>query len=220
MPVPALAAHAYLSPETTFVARDSAQLLRSLAEGDSVELRLANVAPEIGGALERGLTRALDGAAAGPARAAIVDDLATLLEVAERWSAAAALLHDEAPSAEAEDVYLVRAARDYLRAKEDGPAEETLLAALVQNPDRGDLYRKLAVSVYAARGDFKTADTVLETARRNAVDLLPTYRAVSEVLAKKEASDAMQESEDALAPSLPTLDQPSAATIPPVNEPS
>jgi hypothetical protein len=74
--------------------------------------------------------------------------------------------------------------------------------------------------VYAARGDFKTADTVLETARRNAVDLLPTYRAVSEVLAKKEASDAMQESEDALAPSLPTLDQPSAATIPPVNEPS
>jgi hypothetical protein len=83
---------------------------------------------------------------------------------------------------------LARAAHDYLRAHADRPAEETLLAALVDDPDQGDLYRKLAVDVYAARGDFKTADTVLEAAEQNAVDLLPVYRGVSEVIARRDAA--------------------------------
>src|SRR5207253_2741138 len=113
--------------------------------------------------------------AAGPDRSAVVDDLATLLEVRERWADAAALLRDEARRDAAGGVLLARAARDYLRAHADRPAEEALLAALVEDPDRGDLYRKLAVEVYAARGEFKTADTVLAAAQRNAVDLLSVY---------------------------------------------
>lgn len=186
--LPSLEAHAYLSPETRFVARDPGQLLRTITDGDTVQLRLANLAPEMTAAVERGLAGALDSAVAGPERASIVDDLATLLEVGERWSAAATLLHDEAQTGAADGTYLTRAARDYLRAHADGRAEETLLAALVQAPDQGDLYRKLAVDVYAARGDFKTADIVLTAAQQNAVDMLPVYRGVNEVLSRRDAA--------------------------------
>lgn len=186
--LPALTAHAYLSPETTLATREPAQLLRSLSDGDTVQLRLANLDREMSAAVERGLAHALDDAQAGPARAAIVDDLATLLEVGERWADAAALLHDESARSAESGTYLARAAHDYLRAHADGPAEETLLAALVQTPDHGDLYRKLAVDVYAARGDFKSADTVLAAAEQNAVDLFPVYRGISEVLARRDAA--------------------------------
>ena len=186
--LPELTAHAYLSPETTFVSTEPTELLRSLTDGDTVELRLARLAPEMTSAVEHGLVRALDDAPAGPARDAVVDDLATLREVGKRWADAAALLHDEAKRAAASGPYLARAARDYLRAHADGPAEQTLLAALVLSPEQGDLYRKLAVEVYAARGDFERADTVLTAAEQNAVDLLPVYRGVSEVLARRDAA--------------------------------
>ncbi len=186
--LPELTAHAYLSPATTLVTHEPAALLRSLTDGDTVQLRLARLAPEMSAAIEHGLAHALDGATAGPARSAVVDDLAMLLEVGERWSDAATLLHDEAEGGVAGGAYLVRAARDYLRAHADRPAEETLLAALVQAPDQGDLYRRLAVDVYAARGDFATADIVLTAAEQNAVDLLPVYRGVSEVLARRDAA--------------------------------
>ena len=109
-------------------------------------------------------------------------------EVRERWADAAALLHDESGRSAAPSAYLTRAARDYLRAHADRPAEETLLAALLQDPDQGDLYRKLAIDVYAARGDFEKADIVLAAAQQNAVDLLPVYRGVSEVLARRDAA--------------------------------
>ncbi len=187
--LPALAAHAYLSPETTLATQDPAQLLRSLTDGDTVRLRLAGLPAEMGDAVERGLRHALDDAEAGPDRAAVVDDLTTLLEVRERWADAAVLLDDEAKRGAASGTYLARAARDYLRAHADGPAEKTLLAALVGDPDQGDLYRKLAVDVYAARGDFATADTVLEAAQQNAVDLLSVYRGVNEVLTRRAASE-------------------------------
>src|SRR5207302_10637867 len=115
-------------------------------------------------AVERGLTRALQEAAAGPDRSAVIDDLATVLEVRERWADAAALLRDEAGRDATGGALLARAARDYLHAHAAGPGEEHLLAALVADPDQGDLYRKLAVDVYAARGEFKTAETVLAAA--------------------------------------------------------
>jgi O-antigen ligase/tetratricopeptide (TPR) repeat protein len=184
--LPGLAAHAYLSPETRLATHEPAQLLRSLTDGDTVQLRVAGLVPELAGAVEHGLTRALDDAAAGPDRTAVVDDLATLLEVRERWADAAALLHDEAAHRADGSAFLARAAHDYLRAHADRPAEETLLAALVQDPDQGDLYRKLAVDVYAARGEFKTADIVLAAAQRNAVDLLSVYRGVSEVITQRD----------------------------------
>ena len=186
--MPALVSHAYLSPETTLATQDPIQLLRSLTEGDTVRLRLAGLSPDLAAAVERGLRRGLGEAEVGPDREAVVDDLTTLLEVAERWQEAATLLHDEAGRSASSGDYLARAARDYLKAKADGPAEQTLLAALVGDPDQGDLYRKLAVDVYAARGDFKSADTVLEAAEQNAVDLLPVYRGVSEVISRRDAA--------------------------------
>ncbi|HEY2389522.1 MAG TPA: O-antigen ligase family protein [Candidatus Binatia bacterium] len=187
--MPALASHAYLSPDTTLATQDPTQLLRSLTEGDTVRLRLAGLSPDLAAAVERGLRRGLDEAEVGPDRAAVVDDLTTLLEVGERWQEAATLLHDEANRSASSGDYLARAARDYLKAKAGGPAEQTLLAALVGDPDQGDLYRKLAVDVYAARGDFANADTVLQAAQQNAVDLLSVYRGVNEVLSRRAASD-------------------------------
>jgi O-antigen ligase len=187
--MPALASHAYLSPDTTLATQDPTQLLRSLTEGDTVRLRVAGLSPDLSAAVERGLRRGLDEAEVGPDRAAVVDDLTTLLEVGERWQEAATLLHDEAGRSASSGDYLARAARDYLKAKADGPAEQTLLAALVGDPDQGDLYRKLAVDVYAARGDFTNADTVLEAAEQNAVDLLSVYRGVNEVLSRRAAAD-------------------------------
>jgi hypothetical protein len=60
----------------------------------------------------------------------------------------------------------------------------------LHQPEEGILYRRLAVDVYAARGDFDTAQTVLKAGERNAVDLLPIYGAVTEVLGRREAARA------------------------------
>ena len=186
--LPAMVSHAYLSPETALEPQEPRELLRSLTDGDTLQLRLTALTPEVTGAVEHGLRHALDNAAAGPARAAIIDDLVTLLEVGERWADAAALLHAEADRGVGDGTYLARAAQDYLKAHADAEAEKALLAALVRAPDQGDLYRKLAVEVYAARGDFATADTVLTAAQQSAIDLLPVYHAVSEVLSKRDAA--------------------------------
>jgi hypothetical protein len=84
--------------------------------------------------------------------------------------------------------YYARAARDYLKARDESNAEKTLLAALERTPEQGDLYRDLAVKVYADRGDFDVADTVLEAGERNAVNMMPVYRGTTEVLTRREAA--------------------------------
>ena len=84
--------------------------------------------------------------------------------------------------------FLARAARAALRAKDLETAEDTLLAALTRTPEQGTLYRDLALDVYAARGDFESAETVLRAGERNAVDLLPIHRGVSELVVKRETT--------------------------------
>ncbi len=85
-----------------------------------------------------------------------------------------------------DDASLAHAARNYLKANDPERAEEALLAALLRNPERGSLYQRLAVDIYAARGDFALAEKVLEAGERNAVDMLPVYAASADVIAKRE----------------------------------
>ena len=191
---PYLASHAYLAGGEDLGERAPAQMVRALAEGDTVPVRLAILDADVAAAVESGLRHALVDVPGGEKRSAIRDDLVTLLEARERFAAAAALLHAEAePGAAGGDV-LARAAQDYLRAKDDAGAEQTLLTAVMRLPERGDLYRRLAVEVYAARGDFPTAEAVLEAGERSAVDMRPVYEGVTEVLAKRESYRVQAES--------------------------
>src|SRR5439155_44470 len=159
---PHLVSHAYLDPESGILPPDtSQQLIRELTDGDIVSVRLSGLDVVMVGAIERGLRRALDTAPGGEMRTAIVDDLVTLLEARERWSEAAATLRTEADLRADESTTLARAARDYLKGQDYEAAEQMLLAALIRTPDQGDLYRKLAVDVYARQGDFPAAESVL-----------------------------------------------------------
>ena len=185
---PYLVSHAYLSSESDVIPRGAADWLRVLADGDTMAVRLSGLDERMAGAIERGLTRALAVAPDGDTRAGIVDDLATLLESRERFADAAAQLRTEAGRNEDGRVYLARAARAALHAKDLDGAEETLLAALTRTPEQGRLYRDLALDVYAARGDFASAETVLRAGERNAVDLLPIHRGVSELVMRREAT--------------------------------
>ena len=179
---PALAAHDYLAPGNGLDPTTPEGRLRALAAGDSPRARLTSLDPAIRDAIERGLRRALDD---GDTRdyAATVTDLATLLEAGGRSADAAALLEQSAGSALGEDGYRRRAAADYLAAGNVTAAERVLTEQLTRTPDDGELYRLLAVDVYAARYDFDAADVVLEAGQRNSADLLPIYRAMREVLA-------------------------------------
>ncbi len=185
---PYLVSHAYLSPDSDVIARGARDWLRVLADGDTIAVRLAALDERMAGAVERGLRRALAAAPDGPVRAGIVDDLATLLESRGRFAEATAHLRAEAERSEDGRAYLARAARAALHAKDLDTAEETLLAALTRTPEQGRLYRDLALDVYAARGDFESAETVLEAGERNAVDLLPIHRGVSELVVRRESS--------------------------------
>ena len=60
------------------------------------------------------------------------------------------------------------------------------MAALLRAPEEGTLYRKLAVEVYAQRGDFEMAERVLRAGQRNATDMMPVYQGVKEVLARQQ----------------------------------
>jgi hypothetical protein len=139
-------------------------------------------------AIERGLRRALAVTPDGTVRTGIVDDLATLLEARERWTDATAHLRAEADRSDEGRDNLARAARDAIHAKDLDTAEATLLAALTRTPEQGGLYRDLALEVYAARGDFASAETVLKAGERNAADLLPIHRGVSELVVRREAA--------------------------------
>ena len=186
---PYLASHAYLSADVDSTS-DPARLVRALAEGDTMAIRLATLEPATSNAIERGLRRALDGVAAGESRTSIANDLVALLEARERWTDAAVVLADEGERSLDADTNLSRAAGDYLKAKQYAAAEQNLLAALLRTPEQGHLYRDLAVEVYAARGDFPLAERVIAAGQRNALDMLPVYDAVTEVLTRRESAQA------------------------------
>src|SRR5439155_21327205 len=107
-------------------------------------------------AIGRGFDRALEFAAGGE-RMAIVEDLASMLEARGHWREAAAALQAEAGRNAEVSGQLARAARDYLKADDKAAAEQALRAALERAPERGDLYRTLAVAGYAAGGGFRSA---------------------------------------------------------------
>src|SRR5205809_6581989 len=157
-------------------------------------------------AIGRGLNRALE-AAAGGERMAIVEDLASMLEARGHWREAAAALQAEAGRNAEVSGQLARAARDYLKADDKAAAEQGLRAALERAPERGDRYRALAVAGYAARGDFPAAESVLQAGERNALDMLPVYEGVTEVLARRETMGIKKLTSATPPPSAPADDQ-------------
>jgi tetratricopeptide (TPR) repeat protein len=185
---PELERHGFLSPELVPEAPGHEQILRALAEGDTLPVRLSMLPPELAEAIDRGLARAMDAVPWGPPRAAIVASRVTLLEAHQRWAQAARLQQAESLADPSDLAGLPRAARNFLEAGEAATAEETLLAALLRTPERGELYRRLAVDVYAARGDYASAEQVLAGGERNAVDRMPVYDAVTTVIAGREAA--------------------------------
>jgi len=131
----------------------------------------------------------------------IANDLVSLLEARERWRDAATVLADEGERSLDANTDLGRAARNYLKARDFASAEQNLLAALLRTPEQGQLYRDLAVEVYAARGDFPLAERVIEAGQRNALDMLPIYDGVTEVLTQRES---VQDGDDFVGPEQPT----------------
>jgi len=175
---PALGAHPLLLSASTAV--------------DPSALGLARLAPEELDAIERGLGRALQ--SAPRSSETLVDDLATLREARGHWAEAAAALSGQADDT-TDVTTLTRAARDYLQAGDATAAERLLLAALRRQPGQGALYRRLAVDVYAARGDFPSAERVLRDGEQNAFDRLPVYQAMTEVHARRDTMPAAEVAE-------------------------
>ena len=184
--LPCLISHAFLGPDAPLTSAQGPYVVRALADGDELGVRLAILEPPLSAAIERGLDRALVERPAGQERAAIVADRVALLEAGERWTEAADTLRAEARRDERDDQSLGHAARNYLKANDPARAEESLLAALLRNPERGSLYQRLAVDVYVPRGEFVLAEKVIEAGERNAVDMIPIYSASSDVIAKRE----------------------------------
>ncbi len=184
--LPCLVSHAFLGPETELTPAQGPYVVRALADGDVLGVRLAILEPPLSGAIERGLARALEERPAGGDRAAIIADRVALLEAGQRWGEAAETLRAEARRDERDDESLGHAARNYLKANDPTRAEEALLAGLLRNPERGSLYQRLAVDIYTPRGDFALAEKVLEAGERNAVDMLPIYAASADVISKRE----------------------------------
>jgi tetratricopeptide (TPR) repeat protein len=186
---PTLATHAYLDPDSDmFPPATSEQLVRELVEGGTVKARLVLLDDQLAGAIERGLRRALDAHPGGDTHGVIAQDIVTLLESRGRWSEAADALREQGELSLDDPNLLARAAKNYLKVSDSEAAEKTLLTAITRTPEQGELYQRLAVDVYAHRGDFKMADTVLDAGERNAIDLVPVYRGVTEVLAKRESA--------------------------------
>ncbi len=183
---PTFAWHAFLTPVAGGRTEGTADVVRALALGDVMAVRLSGLDPAMAAAIERGFDRALESPPAGADRQQIVADRVALLEAHARWRDAADALLDEAARDDLDDRSLGHAARNYLRAGDPVRAERALLAALERNPERGSLYKRLAVEIYGARGDFGQAEQVLAAGERNAVDLLPVYDASAAVIAKRE----------------------------------
>jgi hypothetical protein len=187
---PSFAEHAYLFEGASPVSTDGGGG-RTLAAGDPLAARLGALDPQVGDAVGRGLVRALAGLPAGPGRLAVAAALATVREAQGHLAGAATMLAEEAeraPDEASKGMLLARAARDWLRAGDLRAAERVFVAAIRQAPERGDLYRRLAVDIYAARGDYATADGILQAGQRHAADPVPVYRGVLELLAQREAA--------------------------------
>ncbi|MEW6268125.1 MAG: hypothetical protein AB1689_02360, partial [Thermodesulfobacteriota bacterium] len=135
-----------------------------------------------------GLHRALDERPGGRARQEVVEGLVLLLEARERFAEAGRELRAAAGITPEDAPRLARAARDFLRANDAAAAEEALVAALRLTPEQGELYRELAVEVFARRGDFSTAEEVLRVAQQNSLDMVPVYRGLTKVLTMREAA--------------------------------
>lgn len=178
--------HAFLNPDWTDDGSSGPDIIRVLLAGDPMTVRLSNLEPDLAAAIERGMDRALAAPPAGTDRSAIVADRVALLEARGRWADAADALLAHGQLDDLDDQSLGHAARNYLKASDPVRAEHALLAALARNPERGSLYKRLAVEIYGERGDFALAEEVLEAGERNAVDLLPVYDASAAVIAKRE----------------------------------
>jgi Tfp pilus assembly protein PilF len=178
---PYLAAHDYLALGSDLDPTSPRGRLRSLTASDSLPARLRLLDPTIQSAIERGLRRALE-------KGEFIDydttvsDLATLLEASGRHAEAAAFLEESAASSIDDEDLLGRAAVNYLTGGDFVSAERVLTEQLIRMPENGELYRLLAVDVYAEQEDFDTADVVLSTGQRRSADLLPIYRGMREVL--------------------------------------
>ena len=203
---PFLTSHAYLGSGGELEPGDAGQVVRAQDEGDGLNARLAALDDEMADAIGRGLNRALE-SSAGEERTGIVEDLVTLLEARAHWREAATALQAEAGRNARSVSPLVRAARDYLKVDDRAAAEQVLRAALQRAPERGDLYRTLAVDVYAARGDFPAAESVLQAGERNALDMLPVYEGVTEVLGRRETMGIKKLTSATPPPSAPADDQ-------------
>ena len=162
--------------------------LADLAGEDTLRTRLAALDPALADAVERGLERALAERPAGRERQVVAEDLVLLLESRGRYAEAAVALRDASGITPEDAPRLARAAANFLQAGDAPAAQEALIAALKLTPERGDLYRRLAVDVFAARGDFASAEQVLRVAQQNSQDMIPVYRGLTRVLSMREAA--------------------------------
>lgn len=197
---PSLMTHGYLflSPiESRRTDGDLQQVLARLGSPGTVKSRIGALPPEVADALEDGMRRALEHPGPGimRSRAAVTSELAQLLENRGKWDEAGSVLFEQGRTVE--DVRLLtRSANDHLVVRNYDGAEKALLAALVLAPDQATIYRDLATRVYAPRGDYERADAVLDAGRRNAADLLPLHRAMSDLLdLRKQAERQRMEAE-------------------------
>ena len=186
---PEFAAHPLLHVASSSPSRRVHDVVRALAADEGPASRVAGLDDELAAAADRGLARALAAAGEGAERLPILEDLVSLREARGRWREAAALLRAEAER----DVgsaagHLARAAADYLKAGARSAAEKTLLAGLLRTPGEGELYRRLAVEVYAAHGELGSADRVLAAGERNADDVMPVRRGRAQVLGVRETT--------------------------------
>jgi len=182
---PSLMTHGYLflTPiESRRTDGDLQQVLHQLESPSTMKSRIGGLPPEVADALEAGLLRALEQPGPGMrSRASVTEQLAQLLETRGKWDEAGEILFRQGRAVE-DVLFLTRAAADHLVAKNYEAAEKALLAALVLAPDQASIYHDLATRVYAPTGDYDRADAVLDAGRRNAADLLPLHRGMSELL--------------------------------------
>jgi Tfp pilus assembly protein PilF len=149
---PYLAAHDYLALGNDLDPTSPRGRLRTLTASDSLPARLRLLDPTIQSAIERGLRRALE-------KGEFIDydttvsDLATLLEASGRHTEAAAFLEESAASSIGDEDLLRRAAVNYLTGGDFASAERVLTEQLIRMPENGELYRLLAVDVYAEQED-------------------------------------------------------------------
>lgn len=185
---PYLVSHALPERSEQSEVADSGRWLDALAGGDTLRARLQGLDPSLAGAVERGLTRALAERPAGRERQMVVEDLVLLLEARGRFAEAGATLHDAAGITPEDAPRLGRAASNFLKAGDADAARQALIAALKLTPEQGDLYRRLAVDVFAAQGDFASAEHVLRVAQQNSQDMIPVYRGLTRVLTMRESA--------------------------------